>query len=136
MDNKVIIGSGARSSYDVYISDILNEYAKKLFYGKLNNGNPEIQKALFFFKLAANYGNEESHYYLAFYSFYNLDGRFLFKNNFERIEKLDNQLKINNYIKSMNTSTLINSALFSSSRGYNLSTYLLGNLHLKVIFLY
>ena len=111
---------------------ILNEYAKTLFYGKLNDGKPDIQKAHYFFKLASQYGNSESLYYLSFYSFYNLDGRFLYLNNYNTLEKPDLHGYLKNYIDKMNATTLLTNAYISSLQGYNTSTFLMANLYWHV----
>jgi len=132
VDSKAKNFSGGKNPYNTYMGEILNEYAKKLFYGKLNNEDPQIQKAYYFFKLAAAYGNSESLYYLSFYSFYNLDGRFLLKNNYEELPETERHTSIKTYIKNMNTTALVSSAQLSSSQGYNTSKYLLGNIYLKV----
>jgi len=131
VDSKAKNFSGGKNPYNAYMGEILNEYGKNLFYGDLNNNNPQIQKAYYFFKLAAAYGNAESLYYLSFYSFYNLDGRFLLKNNYEELPEAERHTSIRAYIKSMNTTALISSAQISSSQGDNNSKYLLGNMYLK-----
>lgn len=114
---------------------ILNEYAKTLFYGKLKGGKPKLQKAFYFFKLASQYGNSESLYYLSFYSFYNLDGRFLYLNNYHALEKADLHGYLRNYINKMNSTTLLTNAYISSLQGYNASTFLMANLYWHVRFI-
>ena len=115
---------------------VINEYAKALFYGQLNGGKPEIQKAYYFFKLASEYGSSETLYYLSFYSFYNLDGRFLFKNNYKNLESSDSHGYLKYYIDRMNVTNLISNTYVSSLQGYNISTSILGNLYYHVIILY
>ena len=111
---------------------VINEYAKALFYGTLNGGKPEIQKAYYFFKLAAEYGSSETLYYLSFYSFYNLDGRFLLKNNYKNLENSDSHGYLKYYIDKMNATNLIANTYVSSLQGYNVSTSIMGNLYFHV----
>jgi len=108
---------------------VINEYAKALFYGQFNGGKPEIQKAYYFFKLASEYGSSETLYYLSFYSFYNLDGRFLYKNNYKNLESSDSHGYMKYYIDKMNVTNLISNSFVSSLQGYTVSTSILGNLY-------
>lgn len=109
-----------------YLAEILNEYAKALFYGRFENSEPQLQKAFYFFKLASSYGNSESLYYLSFYSAYHLDGRYLLMKNYENLSKDDQHVYLKNYIKNMNATTLLTNAYISSMQGYNTSTFLMG----------
>lgn len=116
------------------MGQLLNEYAKGLFYGDFNSHKPEIQKALYYFKLASTYGNSESLYYLSFYSFYHLDGKFLYENNYKTLDKADQHPYLQNYINKMNASSLLTNTYLASLQGYNISTYLMGGLFWTVIF--
>ena len=121
----------SQANVNKYMGQILNQYAKALFYGKFNKDDPEIQKALYFFKLASSYGNSESIYYLSFYSFYNLDGRFLYENNDIYINA--STIRVRNYIKEMTVSLPITSVKFSGIKKSSISRFLMGNIFSKVI---
>jgi TPR repeat protein len=114
------------------MAQILNEYAKALFYGRFTNSEPELQKAFYFFKLASSYGNSESLYYLSFYSAYHLDGRYLLLKNYENLSKEDQHVYLKNYIKNMNATTLLTNTYISSMQGYNTSTFLMGVMYWDV----
>lgn len=130
---KQIFGNGLDSTHKrKLLSDFLTEYAKRIFYSSHDN-NSSLQKAYIFFKLAAEFGNSESLYYLSFYSYYQLDGKFLFEKNFADLEDKTKHAYLRNYIDRMNSTSLLSNLYISSMQGYNLSTFIMGTLSSVVL---
>ena len=132
LESKTALKNDSKAKLRNYMGQIITEYAKAIFYGKLNKNNPELQKAFYYFKLGSTYGNSESLYYLSFYSFYHLDGRFLYQSNYETLDASEQHIYLKNYIKDMNASSLVTNSYFSSLQGYNASTFLMGNMFWSV----
>lgn len=129
---------GSRLQHEQRLSKILTEYAKFKIFS--DDDMFDVRVALYFFKLAASFGNPQALYYTALLQEYGLDGTYHIIKNIQRFsarvkepnggpddEVMDAVQKLEHFVSlSPKRDTLMNLYL-SSVQGYKKASLALGN---------
>ena len=116
-------------------SDLMNEYGKMLYYGNTTEVEGSYPKAHAFFKLAAEEGNVESHYYLALLTFFQLDGSFIMQTNFNSYYKNQHAF-LRDYVRKANVTKTALHIYLASIQNHLQSSLVLANFYMQVNLLY
>lgn len=114
-------------------SNILLEYGKMLYYGNYTAVEGSFPKAYAFFKLAAEHGNVESHFYLGLMTFFQIDGNFIMQTNHNKFYK-DKYAYLRDYITKSNVTKTALNIYIASLQDHLQSSYVLANFYSKVTF--
>ena len=113
----------------------MNEYGKMLYYGNTTGVEGSYPKAHAFFKLAAEEGNVESHYYLALLTFFQLDGSFIMQTNFNSYYKNQHAF-LHDYVRKANVTKTALHIYLASIQNHLQSSLVLANFYMQVNLLY
>ena len=116
---------------DENLANLLFDYGKKLYYGNETDIPGSNPKAFAFFKLAADRGSIEGHYYLALMAYFQIDGNYIMQMNSPKLRG-DKYNYLLDYIRKSNITKTALHLYIASIQDHLPSSFVLSNFYSKV----